>query len=174
MKSMYKKILFISMWVILVSGLIVTLGFAEKQEARMPCKELKINIGADSDNYFIDNDDIKQMLYAKGDSIIGETVSEINVNAIEKLIYTNPWVKKADAYLSLDGVLQMDIEVRKPLVRIINENGENFYLDTEGKLMLWSQKYTPRILVANGNIHESFGVWYKTSVNDISVGDQNA
>ena len=166
-----KKILYISMWAVLVTGLVVTLGFAQKQESKMLCKELKINIHQDSNNYFIADEDIRELLASKGDSIVGQTIASINVNKIEKVIYTNPWVRTAQAYLSLDGVMQIDIDVRAPLVRIINANGESFYLDTEGKLMLWSTKFTPRVLVANGNIKETFAVWYKTSIQDILKDD---
>lgn len=166
-----RKILFISMWVVLVTGLIVTLGFAQKQESKMLCKKLNINIHQDSNNYFIEPEDIREMLVAKGDPIEGQAISSINVNRIEKLMYTNPWVRTAQAYLSLDGVMQIDINVRSPLVRIINANGESFYLDTEGKLMLWSTKYTPRVLVANGSIKETYALWYKTTIRDILKND---
>ena len=166
-----KKILFISIWVILVTGLIVTLGFAQKQESKMLCKKLNIIIHQDRNNYFIEEEDIREMLAAKGDVIEGESMSSINVNTVEKLMYTNPWVRTEQAYLSLDGVMQIEIDVRSPLVRIINSNGESFYLDTEGRLMLWSAKYTPRVLVASGNITETYAGWYKTTVPCILKSD---
>lgn len=158
------------MWVVLVSGLIVTLGFAERQEAKQLCKDLVVSIKQD-DNAFIDEQDIRQMLIDKGDSIKGQPIASVNVNKIERLVNTNPWVKKAEAYLDIDGILQIDVEQRTPLVRIINTTGESYYLDTEGNLMLWSPKYTPRILVATGNIHEAFNVWYKTGVPGIMSSD---
>ena len=171
MKNSIRKILFISMWVVLVVGLIVTLGFAQKQESKMLCKKLNIIIHQDSNNYFIETEDIREMLAAKGDFIEGQSISTINVNSVEKLMYTNPWVRTAQAYLSLDGVMQIEIDVRSPLVRLINLNGESFYMDTEGKLMLWSAKYTPRVLVASGNITETYAGWYKITMHDILTDD---
>ncbi|HEY6162142.1 MAG TPA: hypothetical protein VI112_13000 [Bacteroidia bacterium] len=168
---MIRKILFISMWVTLVSGLIVTLGFAEKQESKLPCKAPRISISKDSDNDFIDEADIRDLMRSKGDSITGQPMGTVNVNRIERLLYTNPWVRKADVFLSIDGQLQVNVEVRVPLVRIINNSGESFYLDTEGKLMLWSPKYTPRVLVVSGNIPEQYNVWYTTSIADIKKSD---
>jgi cell division protein FtsQ len=168
---MIKRILFTSMWVILVSGLIVTLGFAEKQESKVTCKEPKIFINADNDNDFITIDDVLDLMRSKGDSITGQPLATVNVHEIEDLLYTNPWVKSANVFLDLDGVLQVDIDVRVPLVRVMNSAGESYFIDTDGKLMLWSPEHTPRVLVASGNIHEAYGTWYHTNIGEMSPAD---
>ena len=171
---MLKKILIISAWVLLVSGLIVTLGFATKQEGKQACRELNIVVNADNDNYFLDEKDIADLLRTKGDSIIGQPIASVNVNKIEHLLYTNPWVRKADAYLSIDGVLQVNVDLKVPLVRVMTTAGESYYMDTDGKLMVWSQKYTPRVLVANGNIRQSYSANYKTDFSSIPEKDSIA
>lgn len=169
-----RKILYAVFWCLLVSALIVTLGFAEKQEAKVICKKPVISINEEDNNYFITEDDITCLLRSKGDSINGQPLPTVDVNKIEKLMYTNPWVKSANAYLSIDGVLNIEIEVRKPLVRIINKSGENYYLDTDGKLMLWSPAYTPRVLVADGNIDEPYHLWYSIPADKIMQNDSLA
>ena len=45
---------------------------------------------------------------------------------------------------------------------------ENYYLDDDGKMMPLSDKYTSNVLVANGNISESFGQNYFRSVANIA------
>jgi cell division protein FtsQ len=53
-------------------------------------------------------------------------------------------------------------------MRIINERGDSYYMDDEGKLMPLSDKYTAKVLVANGKITESYGKYYKRSMEDIA------
>ena len=168
---MIKRILKISIWILLLAGVIVALGFAGKGESKLICKDFKINILRECENYFVEEDDIRQMLKDKGDSVIGQQISALHVNQIEKLVMTNPWVANADVYMSVNGVLQIDIVQRNPLLRIINNSGESFYLDMDGKLMLWSKNFTPRVLVANGNIHDAFNIWYRKSVEEIKKSD---
>jgi cell division protein FtsQ len=168
---MIMKILMISLWAVLVSGLVVTLGFAEKQESKVTCKKPVIRLNEDSDNYFIEESDILELMRSKGDSIEGQPLGTVDVHKIEGLLYTNPWVKKANVFLALDGSLQVDIDVRVPLVRVMNNTGESYYIDTDGRLMLWSPRHTARVLVAGGSIHETYGIWYKTSMDQVEKSD---
>ena len=168
---MIKKIFKISIWILLLTGVIVALGFAQKNESKQLCKDFKINIAREGENYFVEEDDIRQLLKDKGDSVIGQQISALDVNKIEKIVLTNPWVANADVCMSIDGILQIDIKQRNPILRIINVSGESYYIDKEGKLMLWSDDFTPRILVANGQIHETFNIWYNISIDEIKKSD---
>jgi cell division protein FtsQ len=168
---MIKRILYILLWVVLVSGLLVTLGFVSKQQAVLRCSEMNIAINRTEDLYFIDEDDIRHMIWDKGDSVIHEPLASINISKIERLLETNPWVANAEVYMSIDGKLQIDIQQREPIVRIINAKGDSFYIDTEGKLMLWSEKFTPRVLVASGEIPDNYITWHKKSVAKIEQSD---
>ena len=171
---MIRKILFISMWVILAGGLIFTLGFAGKQEGKQTCKAPLIKIHAEDDNYFVEPGDIMELIRSKGDSITGQPIASVNVFKIENLLYANPWIRKADVFMDIDGALEINVDVRIPMVRIINSTGESYFIDSDGKLMLWSPQYTPRVLVATGNISESYGAWYKKSMNEIMNDDSLA
>ncbi len=44
-------------------------------------------------------------------------------------------------------------------------------MDTQGKLMLWSPDFTPRLLIASGNIKERYEDWSKLSVNELINND---
>ena len=77
-------------------------------------------------------------------------------------------MKKNIIYITIDGRLKVEVKQRKPLVRIINDAGDSYYIDDEGKLMPLSDKYTAKILVANGYISESFASRYLYSVSDLA------
>jgi cell division protein FtsQ len=86
-------------------------------------------------------------------------------------MYSNPWVSRADVYMSIDGVVDIEVEQRQPILRVINSNGESFYLDNKGKLMPWSADFTPRTIVATGNINDRYDVRNSLSYSETINND---
>ena len=163
----FKQILFISFWCILVIGLIVSLGFVNREQDQLKCKALDISVNQDNDLYFVDKIDIAQLMKDRGDSIIGQPKSTVNVAGIESALNSHSAISNAEVSLSIDGVVKVDVKQRNPILRVINADGDSYYLDDEGKLMPLSDKYTMKVLVANGNIMEPYSRRYQYSVADI-------
>ena len=156
------------MWSILIIGLFITMGFVNKQQAALCCSRLTVNVSQDGDVDFIDKDDIKQLLKDRGDSIVGQPKSTINIPELENVLNSHADIANAEVSMSIDGEVKINVKQRKPVIRVINSNGDSYYLDEQGKLMPLSDKYTAKVLVVNGNILEPFASRYKYSVTDIS------
>ncbi|MBI3502657.1 MAG: hypothetical protein HY063_12775 [Bacteroidetes bacterium] len=171
--ELFKKIIRITFWVLLIAGLGTVFAFVQKKENETLCSKLNISIARDpvKENYFVEEDDIRKLIAERFGQVENTPLKNIDVNYLERLIYTNPWVSRADVYLSINGVVDVEIEQRQPILRIINKDGESFYMDANGKLMLWSPDFTPRVLIATGNISESFSTWKNTSMDEIINND---
>lgn len=167
MKSKLKKILIICTWVILVSGLIVALGFVTKEQANLRCKEPHITVAADSLNSFVDREDIITLLKDRGDSIINQPMSTVDVSELENVLNSHVAISKAEVYMSVDGEVSIEVRQRRPVIRIFNWNNESYYIDEEGRLMPLSDKYTARVPIANGYIAEPYSQLYKFTIKDI-------
>ena len=156
--QLFKKILRISFWVLLVAGLTTVFAFVQKQANELLCSKINISILRNPmhENFFVEEDDIRELLAQRFVQIENAPLKNIDVNYLERLMYANPWVARADVYLSIDGVVDIEIEQREPILRIIDKSGKSFYMDSQGKPMLWSPNFTPRLLVASGNINESY------------------
>ena len=166
-KEKIKKILNISVWCILIVGLVVCLGFVEKQENDLVGKNLIIHIDQDDESYFVQKDDIRELIRDRGDSVINQPVSSINIPALENVLNSHASIAKAEVSMSVNGDLKVDIVQRKPIIRVINANNESYYIDDTGKLMPLSEKYTAKVLVANGYIYEPYARRYMYSISDI-------
>ena len=164
---MIKKVLYISLWSVLIIGLFVTLGFVDKEQNNLPCKSLDININHDDENFFIEQEEVKQIIHDRGDSIINEPLASIDIKELEYVLNSHPAVAKAEVYVSVNGEVKVDIAQRKPIVRIIDNNNESYYIDDSGKLMPLSEKYTARVLIANGILIEPYARRYKYSMEAI-------
>lgn len=152
------------MWSVLFAGLILSLGFVNKKQEALLCKSLDIKVNQDDDLYFLNKMDIAKLIRDRGDSIIGQPKSSVNIPEIQKALNSHADIADAKVYLTIDGRLRVEIKQRKPLIRVINANGDSYYIDDQGKLMPLSEKYTANVIVANGNILESYATSYKYSM----------
>jgi len=171
--QLFLKILRISFWVLLVAGLTTLFAFVQKQEDDLLCSKINISILRDpmNENFFVEEDAIRELIAQRFGQVENTSLKNIDVNHLERLMYVNPWVAKADVYLSINGVVDIEIEQRQPILRIINVGGENYYMDSEGRLMLWSPDFTPRMLIASGNIVEKYEEWSKVTVSELINND---
>lgn len=155
-----KLALKISIWFLLVGGAIALLAFTNKANNDTLCKEVIVSINHDEENYFVEEKDILQMAYQRGDSLKGQTLASIDVFALETIFNTHPSIQKTDVYKSIDGKLYINVKQRRPIARIINYVNESYYIDNFGKLMPMSENYTARVPVFCGRIPNSYGANY--------------
>lgn len=141
-------------WSFGVIGLMVCLGFSAKESEKIKCSKIEVLIDHASGNSFVTEADIKEILYSKGDSVVGGSLASLPITTYEKLINSHPSIRSSEVYTRLNGTLSVNVEQRQPVVRIITARGESFYLDSEGFLMPLSQNYTARVPVATGQIHD--------------------
>ena len=151
-----KRILNISVWVLLSLGLIGILGFVNHAQKQMVCTDINIKIDNSNGNFFVGEEDIFGMVYHEMDTILGRPISAIEAERLEHKINNHPSVSNAEVYKTIDGTLQVEVFQRTPIVRIFSTNGDSYYLDSTGKVMPHSDKYTSRVFVANGFINEPF------------------
>ena len=163
----FKKILFVSLWVSLLVGLLITMGFVNKQQDALLCNALNVSVNQDDDLYFLDKLDIVQLIKDRGDSIVGQPKATVNVSEIEKALNSHADIANAEVYMSINGEVKVEVKQRKPVVRVINLDGDSYYIDNEGKFMPLSNKYTAKVLIANGMMSEPFIKRYTYSISDI-------
>lgn len=156
----FKLILKITLYSLVFAGVIVLFAFADKKQEQKPFNAFSINVDRSNDVFFVDEDDIKQMVKDNGDSVLGQAMGSLNSAKIERVLNNNPAVLNSEVYKTIDGELNIEVKQRTPIVRVINNKNEGYYIDATGKLMPLSGKFTPRVLVVNGDIFEQYDKFY--------------
>ena len=82
-------------------------------------------------------------------------MSDISPRRIEETLQKNPFVEKAEAYKTQSGNVCISIKQRIPVVRVLTDNGENYYLDTHGNMMPES-RYVTDLIIATGTISPKY------------------
>jgi cell division protein FtsQ len=152
-----KKVFVITGLCILAGYLIFSLFYFQEKPKEDVCKQFEVAVknGTDGEQ-FVDTEDIKKYVKEKGLDPTGKQLKDINTNAIEEVILTNQLIKKADVFVTNSGSIKASIEDRKPLIRIISDSGDNYYIDNEGNKMPLSRRFTAYLPIATGSIKESF------------------
>lgn len=150
MKKMNKilKAIGVVLAVLAVTGL---LGFVGSKRAAALCEEMVVHIQTEGKTNLITETEIRNTITEKVGIVVGEPLYTIHTKTIEAQLYTNPFVKQVKAYATINKKLVIDLQERKPLIRIIDQNGQNAIIDSEGFLMPVSPNATLRLPVITGN-----------------------
>ncbi len=152
----WKLIGIVLLWCIGLSAVISSLAFTEIKQRDVLCKSILIDINRSDENYFISKEDIRSILFSAGDSLVGTAANKIPLSLLERLLIANKYIKDAKVFIDVKGNLQVSIEQRKPLLRIINANNASYYVDVEGYKMPLSSLYSAHTIISNGFIEEQY------------------
>lgn len=150
LKTSVQKILWIAL---LFATAFIVVSAVEKQSVNT-LTDMIIEIEpVDQDRFFITNGDVKNLIKNEfGLNPIGEKMLDVNTEELEDVLEGEAFIKKADAYFDANDMIHIKIAQRKPILRVMDKNGLDYYLDEEGKRMPPSKHYTARVIVATGSI----------------------
>jgi len=154
-------------WLISLGGLVVLMGFIEIKKSEVLCKDVKIYIPGNQ--YFIDEQEVDNILQIHSKALIGRKMESINIHEMEEKLKANPFIETATVYASMDGVINVEISQRQPVLRMMNRFDQDFYVDQHGLKMPLSENFTARVLVANGYIDELFANHVDTLHTDMAM-----
>jgi cell division protein FtsQ len=161
---MNKTLINTILWSLVLLLTLLTLGFVESKQDERVCTDIQIQIDHSSGNFFVDEEEVNAMVYHEMDTVLGRPISRIEATKLEHKLNNHPNISQAEVFKTLQGELVVEVIQRTPIVRIFNTLGESYYLDSTGRVMPPSKKYTSRVFVANGQILDKF-----LDVNQLNV-----
>ncbi|MFN0214427.1 MAG: cell division protein FtsQ/DivIB [Saprospiraceae bacterium] len=114
--------------------------------------EVKVTDLRGGDKLISERDIHKVLLTAFGSDLENSDFSTLEVERMERVLEADPFVKNADVYIDQNDIVHINIQQREPLVRVLDNNKNNYYLDEMGKKMPPSKNFAARVIVATGNI----------------------
>lgn len=130
----------------------ILLGFAEKSHHNRYCKGLFVDILDEEEFQFISKRDVQEMLTNhESQPIAGKNISTIHLHQIENRLLQNSFIKDAQAYLNLKSELHVKVHQRVPVLRVLNERNEQYYIDSDGKSMPLSPNFTAHVPIATAS-----------------------
>jgi cell division protein FtsQ len=150
----WRKVLYGFLWIISLGAIGTLMGFIEMKKTNMICKDVRVLLPGNQT--FIERSEIDKILFRSAGPLIGRPLNEVNIHKLEKGLASNPFIEFSKVYADMDGVIQVEVKQREPVIRIINIANQDFYIDRNGLKFPTSASFTAHVLVANGEISESF------------------
>ncbi len=132
--------------------LLVIAGRWYKQE--LPVRKIKLSItNTRLKERLISKKDIARVLVSiQHEGITKLKVKDIDFRGLEQGLEQHPSIREAEVYLDMTNILHIDVQQRIPIARIIDNNGTQYYMDTEGYRVPLSQHCSYRVPVVTGII----------------------
>ncbi|MBK9338709.1 MAG: hypothetical protein IPM98_20120 [Lewinellaceae bacterium] len=141
-------------WVffLLITALILLSAVTRKKNSFASATNVEIEPLENGEKMLGDRDVRQNLLLAFGNTLEGTELADLEIERIERVLESDPFVKDAEVYVGQSNALQVSIRQREPILRILDNTGGNYYLDKNGAKIPVSSLHTPRVLVATGNI----------------------
>ena len=131
--------------------LVGIIAFTERKQAGVAVNDITIKIDNLHSNHFLDESDIMDLMQFNADNLKGASIDELSMKGIEKKIEKQPYIKRADLYSDLKGNLVVKAELRRPIARIVRNDGADGYIAEDGTIMPVSEKFTSRVVLVSGS-----------------------
>ena len=102
---------------------------------------------------FITDTNVSKLLIQNLEPVSKQPKDIIDLNKLESALKSNPMIKKAEVFMSVNGTLSAEIEQKRPIARV-NTNA-SYYIDDEGGFMPLSHNYAARVPLVTGNIEKN-------------------
>lgn len=151
--------------VLIVAGII---AFTERKQSRASIKDITIRMVNVNENHFLDENDVIDFMQLDKENLRGASLDRVNLKEVEQKIKREPFVKDAQLYSDLKGNLVVRTELRRPVARIVRNDGPDGYIAEDGAVMPVSDKFTARVVLISGPYVRN--LLDKKNLNDFEEG----
>jgi cell division protein FtsQ len=132
------------------------------------CRGIVIDIKDSNDFHFVTKKQLLNLAYGNSERILGKPVRDVPVSEIENRINVLRELKDAEVYMTIDGTLHVYADQRDPVMRVMPDNGGDYFIDEDGVVVRKRNLYTPRLHIISGNVNISSAMLNGVSVLDTS------
>lgn len=126
------------------------IAFSERKQGGAVCKDIVIELDNLHENHFLDEADVMKLVEGSGQTIKGVGIDRIDLKTIEKKIKYDKHILDAELFGDLKGNLIVNVELRRPIARIVQADAPDAYIAEDGVIMPVSEKYSSRVILISG------------------------
>ena len=127
-------------------------SFAEIRHKNHKISQIEIKF-SDKESRFLNVEVVNKLLIQSHDSLFFQQKDMVALNEIELQLLNHPMIKTAELYAVPQGKLYIEIEERRPIVRVQGER--SFYVDESGVEMPLSERHSARVPLYYGELDKN-------------------
>jgi len=150
--------------VAVLAALFGLIAFTERMKGEVTVTAIQVSLDNIQENHYLDEKDIIHLMRLDPENLKGASFNQLNFREIEQRIRQSPFVSDAQLYSDLKGNLTVNVSMRRPIARIVQNDGPDAYIGQDGTIMPVSDKFSSRVVLISGefvpkllkqdNIHE--------------------
>jgi cell division protein FtsQ len=138
-----------------VGYLVVAIGKFGGQAEDRTCEGIRVEIIDSIPDGFITDEYVRSILTRNKISPEGMKISEVSLEQIEQLMLEESHIERASCYYDAAGRLCIKVVPQQPILHVISQKGEDYYLSSTG-LSMSTGTFNVDLCVATGNITKKF------------------
>lgn len=135
------------MILLLVVGFLYAFSNTRNNAKKLVSAEIKF-LG--ENKLFITESAVSKLLIQNQQSVTELPKEIIDLNELETALNSNPMIKKAQVFMTVNGELSAEIEQKQPIARV--STNTSYYIDDEGFYMPLSSNYSARVPLVTGKV----------------------
>ena len=140
----------------LMTYVVYAMFFLSGPDEEERCTAVELTVEKDNgSSMFVDAGDIEKILKNANVYPKGMLMKDVDTEKIEETIRGNEFISKVECYKSSNGKLCVTVEQRVPVIFVIPEGKDGYFVDAQGKIIP-NRNSPTNLVVASGNIDEKY------------------
>src|SRR5882762_7572720 len=148
-------------------GISFLIAFGERKQGGSVCKDVVIVLDNLHENHFLDEADVMKLVENSGQAVKGTGIDRIKLKEIESKLKIDKHIQDAQLFGDLKGNLIVNVELRRPMARIVQQDAPDAYIADDGVIMPVSEKYTSRVMLLSGSMMKKL-----LEIGDLNKADE--
>lgn len=147
-----KKVRDTAIWALLLTAVVAGLFFGILRKENAKVQTLKIEItGLNDGEQLINEKEVKQILQlAAGKTINQANIKTLDIRKLEAKLNMDKRIEVADLYFDSNDCLHVKVIQKKPIMRVIETSGAEYFLDKQGDRVPFVRGSLARVPIVTG------------------------
>jgi len=164
MRRIYKILMIIPLLYVVIIPI-----YLARSSGLKPVDGIEVIISDSSDYRFVTRSHLMNLVNNGSGRIIGKPANEVSVRDIENRINVLRELRVAEVYMTIDRKIKIYADQRDPVMRVMPQEGGDFFVDEEGVVVRKRNLYNPRLHIVGGNVNITSRMLEGVSVLDTSI-----
>lgn len=153
---MLKRILLFIVLLLMAAYLFLAITAFNRKPASQVCSDVTLHIKDSVYAGFVTSKEVTSILQKKGVDPIGKEMESIRTKILEETLSDHPLIDEVECFKTPTGKICVEVTQRIPVLRVMNDSGEDYYIDNNGLAMPSGVRCIAHLPIATGKIEKSF------------------
>lgn len=161
-----KRVLLSFVLLLVIAYLTAAVTVFNRKPVGQVCTAMELIVKDSAYAGFITRSEVAGLLDQKGMNPVGAMMDRVCSKELEDELARHPLIDRVECYKTPGGKLCIEINQRIPILRVMGDNGDDYYIDNKGTVMPPDTKCVIRLPIVTGNVEKSFAtrILYKFAV----------